>query len=244
VTDNEAHHDIERNLASVVPASDDAGGSDEAASGAARPGLTGPRRVARLVGRHKLGSAIVALIVLAVVVGVATGSLSGSKGASDSSGGDGQATTIVYSHPAPAPAFSLPALSGPGSAASTGQQVSLSQYQGKPLMLNFFASWCEPCQRETPLLASFYKASHGRVTILGVDGNDATGPATAFVKAKGVTYPVGVDPHLLIAGEYNIGGFPQTFFLNARHEVVYRVIGAVTSQELTRGEQLMGLAAS
>jgi hypothetical protein len=63
--------------------------------------------------------------------------------------------------------------------------------------------------------------------------------ASAFVRAKGVSYPVGVDPHLIIAGAYNVGAFPQTFFLDSRHRIVYRVIGGVTQAQLTEGVQLM-----
>ena len=191
-------------------------------------------RVRHLIGQHKLGTAIAALLVAAAVVGVATGSLNGAPAASTGSS-SGQQDAIVYSNPVPAPAFSIPALA----VATAGQQVSLSQYAGKPLIVNFFASWCEPCQRETPLLASFYKGNHGHVTMIGVDGNDPSANAIAFVRAKGVSYPVGVDAHLIIAGAYNVGAFPQTFFLDSRHRIVYRVIGGVTQAQLTEGVRLM-----
>jgi cytochrome c biogenesis protein CcmG/thiol:disulfide interchange protein DsbE len=189
--------------------------------------------VLRLIGQHKLGTAIVVLLVAASAVGVATGSLNGAPAASTGSPA-GEQDAIVYSTPSAAPAFSIPAL-----AATAGQQVSLSQYAGKPLIVNFFASWCPPCQQETPLLASFYAGSHGHVTLIGVDGNDPTASAIAFVHAKGVSYPVGVDPHLVIAGEYNVGAYPQSFFLDSRHRIVYRVLGAVTRAQLAEGVRLM-----
>jgi cytochrome c biogenesis protein CcmG, thiol:disulfide interchange protein DsbE len=196
-------------------------------------------RVWRLIGQHKLGTAIAALLVAAAAVGVATGSLNGAPAASTGNSA-GQQGSIVYSSPAAAPAFSVPALLESSAAAATaGQQVSLSQYAGKPLIVNFFASWCEPCQRETPLLASFYKGNHGQVTMIGVDGDDPAANAVAFVRAKGVSYPVGVDAHLIIAGAYNVGAFPQTFFLDSRHRIVYRVIGGVTQAQLTEGVRLM-----
>lgn len=184
-------------------------------------------RAWRVIAGHKLGSAIAVLLAAAAVVGVATGSLSGKP----ASGGTSD-TSVVYSHPVAAPAFTLPAL-----AAAAGP-VSLAQYQGRPLIVNFFASWCKPCQQETPLLARYYKAHS--VTIIGVDGNDSTANATAFVKAKGVTYTVGVDPQLATASAYNVSAFPQTFFLNARHQIVYQVFGAVTQADLAQGTALMG----
>jgi signal transduction histidine kinase/thiol-disulfide isomerase/thioredoxin len=220
-----------------------AGGTEPASLPAAKGGLVG--RVRALVGQHKLGAAIALLLAAAAVVGVATGSLKGAPASSTSTDPSADAGpssgSIVYSSPTAAPAFTLPALSYAGTTGATGTAgtVSLAQYQGKPLIVNFFASWCAPCQQETPLIASFYKASSGHVTIVGVDGNDTTAKAVAFVRAKGVSYPVGVDPQLITASAYNIVAFPQTFFLDSRHQIVFRVIGAVTRAQLEQGVRLM-----
>jgi cytochrome c biogenesis protein CcmG/thiol:disulfide interchange protein DsbE len=106
--------------------------------------------------------------------------------------------------------------------------------------VNFFASWCEPCQKETPLIARFYRARQGHVAIIGVDVNDSAGKAMAFVRRSGVTYPVAVDPMPMKAAiAYNLPGLPATFFLNARHIIVKRVYGPVTQAELTTGTRLM-----
>jgi len=194
-------------------------------------------RIRALISRHKLGTAIALLLVVAAVVGVASGSLKGAPAACSTTSGD----TIAYSCPAAAPAFSLPALSATGAASTAGGTgtVSLAQYAGKPLVVNFFASWCAPCQRETPLIASFYKANAGHVIILGVDSNDTTAKAVAFARAKGVSYPVGVDPQFLTASAYSVDALPQTYFLDSRHQIVFRVIGAVTPAQLAQGVQLM-----
>ena len=66
-----------------------------------------------------------------------------------------------------APAFTLAQLG------HAGQHISLAQYAGHPLILNFFASWCEPCQRETPLIARFYRSHRRSVIIVGIDVNDS-----------------------------------------------------------------------
>jgi cytochrome c biogenesis protein CcmG/thiol:disulfide interchange protein DsbE len=200
-------------------------------------------RVRVLIGRHKLGTAIAALLVVAAAVGVATGSLTGTTTGSTSAISSDGTGSIEYAHPAAAPTFSLPALSygsttGAGSAGTPGP-VSLAQYAGKPLVVNFFASWCFPCQQETPLIAGFYKANGRHVTIVGVDGSDTTAKAVAFVRAKGVSYPVGEDPLAITASAYNVAEFPQTFFLNSRHQIVFRVIGAITRAQLEQGVGLM-----
>jgi cytochrome c biogenesis protein CcmG, thiol:disulfide interchange protein DsbE len=163
--------------------------------------------------RHKIVSGLVALCVAASLVAVAVVA-SGSAGTA----------------PAPAaPAFSLPVLG------HSGQKVTLSDYAGRPLIVNFFASWCEPCQQETPLLARFYRTEHGQVAIVGLDENDVLGSAMSFTRKEGVGYPVGFDPGVIAASAYGVAALPQTFFLNAKHRIVDRVFGAVTLADINRG---------
>ena len=135
--------------------------------------------------------------------------------------------------PAPAaPGFTVAALGGPGN-------VSLTQYRGKPVVVNFWASWCEICESETPLLASWYKQEHGKIALLGLDENDASAKALAFAHAKGVTYTLGFDPLMNVAGAYDIAALPQTYFLNAQHRIVEHVLGAMTKADLAEGVRLM-----
>jgi cytochrome c biogenesis protein CcmG, thiol:disulfide interchange protein DsbE len=134
-----------------------------------------------------------------------------------------------------APAFTLPSLRDPA------QQVSLSDYQGHPLVLNFFASWCGPCQQEMPLLARFYRASRGSVVIIGVDADDKATAARRFLTATGVAYPVAFESTPAVSDAYGVSeiGIPETFFLDSRHRIVKRVLGDVTVQTLTAGVALM-----
>jgi cytochrome c biogenesis protein CcmG/thiol:disulfide interchange protein DsbE len=177
------------------------------------------RRTAGLARRHKVITGAVALfIAAAIAVSLAT-----------------TGSAAPRSYPAAA-GFTLPALG------QAGKQVSLSQYQGKPVIVNFWASWCEPCQKETPLLASWYRQQHGHVALLGLDENDSTANALKFAQAKGVSYPIGFDPQVTAALAYNVDGLPQTFFLNAQHRIVDHVLGAVTAAELAKGVALMNSA--
>jgi len=130
--------------------------------------------------------------------------------------------------------FTLPELGHPG------QRISLAAYAGRPVIVNFFASWCVPCKRETPLLARFYHARGEQVVLIGIDANDQAGPAVRFVRTAGVSYPVGADPFPAhVATSYGVLALPQTFFLDARHRVVRRIFGAVTMRELAAGTALM-----
>jgi len=186
-------------------------------AGPSRRAARAGRAAARLVLRHKLIAAVVAIfVVAAVAVSLAT-----------SGGGGGPA-----SDPA-APGFALDSLTAPG------QHITLSEYRGKPLIINFWASWCPPCQQETPLLASWYSRQHGHVIIVGLDENDTASSALQFARAKGVRYPIGVDPGLAAANAYGVTGLPQTFFLNAEHRIVDHVLGGVTQADLDQGLRLM-----
>ncbi len=173
------------------------------------------REVWRSAARHKLATAFVAACVAASLAGLALAS-------------SGPARPAAVVDP-PAPAFSFSVLG------HSGQQVSLADYAGQPLIVNFFASWCDPCKQETPLLARFYRAEHGKVALVGLDENDIMSHAVSFTHAEGVTYPVGWDPQFTAASAYGVSGLPQTFFLNARHRIVDRVFGAVTLADLSKG---------
>ena len=179
------------------------------------------REVGRSALRHKVLSAVIAVCVAGSLVAIGVvGSASG------------QAASGQAARPAPvaAPAFSLPLLGH-----ESGQQVALSAYRGRPLIVNFFASWCEPCQTETPLLAKFYRSQKGAVALVGLDENDTLGHATSFTRADGVSYPVGWDPNFTVASAYGVNALPQTFFLNSRHQIVDRVFGQVTLARLNQG---------
>lgn len=181
------------------------------------------RRAGRLAERHKLLTAVAAVFVVVVVVVSLVGSRSG--------GNSPHAKPV-------APSFTLNSLT------SQGQHITLSQYRGKPLIVNFWASWCEPCQRETPLLAHWYSQQHGHVILVGLDENDSAAGAVKFAHAKGVSYPIGVDPQLAAANAYGVTGLPQTFFLNAQHRIVDHVFGAVTQADLATGVRLMNASGS
>jgi cytochrome c biogenesis protein CcmG, thiol:disulfide interchange protein DsbE len=176
------------------------------------------RWTARLIGRHKVVSGSVAVFAAAIIaVGLATSSSAAPP-------------------PAPvAPGFTVAALGGPGS-------VSLTQYRGKPVIVNFWASWCDVCESETPLLASWYQQEHGKIALLGLDENDAAAKALAFAHAKGVTYPLGFDPLMNVAGAFDIAALPQTYFLNGQHRIVLHVLGQLTKADMAEGVSLMDAA--
>ncbi|HXW39287.1 MAG TPA: TlpA disulfide reductase family protein, partial [Acidimicrobiales bacterium] len=131
-----------------------------------------------------------------------------------------------------APEFTLPSL-------QAGPPVNLDALgpdRHRPVVLNFFASWCIPCQEETPLLAGVARHEqrvHAPVQFVGVDVGDVQSKALAFVEQAGVDYPVGVDADLTVtSGRYGLDGEPQTFFLDSSGRVVVHKIGALDRSEL------------
>ena len=132
----------------------------------------------------------------------------------------------------PAPAFSLRRLNGTGT-------LDLASLRGKAVVLNFFASWCEPCKREAPELEQVWRDYRSQgVVVLGIDTNDASNDAQQFISAHGVTYPT-VGGGGRLTGKYGIPGLPVTYVLNRKGRVIGgEILGPVSeqvhSQELYR----------
>jgi peroxiredoxin len=124
----------------------------------------------------------------------------------------------------PAPRFSLPRL-------DAGGRLSLDSLRGKTVVLNFFASWCNPCKREAPVLEHLWQEDRGHgLVVLGVDTNDSHGDALRFVHAHGVTYPVVFDHDgLVAANRYRIANLPATYVLNPKGRIVGgQILGPVS----------------
>lgn len=125
-----------------------------------------------------------------------------------------------------APGFTLASLTNPSS------EISLRAFRGKPLVINFWASWCGPCRNEMPLLERTYLAEKGSVQFLGIDSNDARNAGLAFYNQVHVTYPSISDPNLKVAIKYGVYGFPTTVFISASGKVVGRYIDQLDASTL------------
>lgn len=120
----------------------------------------------------------------------------------------------------PAPTFALQD--------TAGKVHDLSAYRGKPVLINFWASWCVPCHQEAAALVQAAQDMSGKVQFLGVLYNDKTGKDREFVQRYGVPYPTVLDPKATTAIDYGVGQIPDTFLIDAQGNVVYHHLGAVT----------------
>ncbi len=148
----------------------------------------------------------VLLVVIAVTAAVATRALSSPGSGSSGSGAAAppiQGTTLQ------------------------GKPFDLAQTIGKPTVINFFASWCPPCNQEAPDLVAFATA-HPDVRVIGVATNDAKADTQRFVTEYQLPYTVVMDPSGTIAGAWGVTGIPATFFLDRNGAQRASMVGAAT----------------
>jgi peroxiredoxin len=120
----------------------------------------------------------------------------------------GRAGEATLSNGIPAPEFTLDDLSG--------VSRSPSSYQGKLVLLNFWATWCAPCIAEMPSLERLYAKFKDRglhIVAVSVDPSDAKGELVEFVKKHGLTFDILRDPEISLPPKYGVSGFPETFFI-------------------------------
>ena len=131
-----------------------------------------------------------------------------------------------------APALSLPLLVPGGGLGREGETVSLDDLRGRPVVLNFWASWCPPCRDEAPLLEDLWRRYRDRgVVMLGVDVRDLSGNARDFAEEFGYTYPSVRDGTDETERRFQTTGVPETFIIDRQGRIALHLRGPVTSEE-------------
>ena len=158
-------------------------------------------------------------IVIGLAAGLAVAGVAAAIGLSGSGGANGGLVRHA------APAFEVDQLTG-------GGKVSLGSAGGKPLVLNFWASWCVPCQQEMPAFEAEHRAVGDRVAFIGIDTKDNREDGVAFLRKVGVDYAAGFDQLGTTADRYGLIGMPTTFLIRPDGQVMYRHTGPITQAEL------------
>ncbi len=108
-----------------------------------------------------------------------------------------------------------------------GQAVSLSDFRGKPVLVNFWASWCPPCRSEMPYIQEIYEEwSDKGLVILAVDIGESPSTVENFMQSYNLTFPALLDINQAVALEYNIRGIPTTFLIDKDGIIQDKMIGA------------------
>lgn len=132
-----------------------------------------------------------------------------------------------------APAMTLPVLQAADGIGPAGADLALDDLRGRIVVVNFWASWCLPCITEAPVLeavAQRYREG-GEVVVLGVDSEDLTDNARAFIREHGVTYPIVRDGPGDYRRDFQVGYYPETFVIDAEGRIALKIIGEVTAEE-------------
>ena len=120
-----------------------------------------------------------------------------------------------------------------------GNNVKLSDLFGQPIVLNFWASWCGPCQSEMPEFDAACEELEGKVVFMMVDLTDGSretvDTAKAFISEKGFGFPVYFDNASEAAAAYGITSIPTTFFINSNGELIAHAVGMIDRATLDKG---------
>jgi peroxiredoxin len=130
------------------------------------------------------------------------------------------------------PPFSLPSF-------PDSKPISLTDYPAKPVLINFWATWCPPCQAESPDLVKAYAQYADKVQFIGIDltAQDSLPDLTAFIKKYGIKYPIAMDVNGTVAQQYQVLAIPASIFVNRQGIIVERYVGGITPQILEENLQ-------
>ena len=130
----------------------------------------------------------------------------------------------------PAPSFALREV-------GTGRTVDIGEFKGKPVVINFWATWCGPCWEEHPILVANARMLQPNVQFVGVVFQDEESKILDFLNQRGTSYPTLVDDAGKTAIAYGVGGVPETFFLDSNGVIRAKYNGPMDSDALQENLQ-------
>ncbi|NWG18060.1 MAG: TlpA family protein disulfide reductase [Chloroflexi bacterium] len=117
----------------------------------------------------------------------------------------------------------------------TGEPVSLNDYQGKVVMLNFWATWCPPCRAEMPVIEAAYRQYRDDgFVVLAINNSEDTHTVGAFAQQFGLSFPVLMDTSARIQRQFGITGYPTSLFLDASGQVYQTHSGMLSEAQIVQ----------
>lgn len=186
--------------------------------GSAQPGGFSRNALIGLAATAVVSGALVVLLIARLMA--ANSAVSSSPGAS------------LIGHPAPN--FTLTVWNG-----ATSRTIDLASLRGKPVVVNFYASWCTDCGEEQPILRAASQQYGSSVDFIGVAFQDKQADSLDFLRQYGITYPSGPDAAGTAATDYGVTGVPETILIDRNGNVSRHFYGAVDAASLDKALQAL-----
>jgi len=155
--------------------------------------------------------------------------------------GNLQAQLIQQAAPAPGPAVGGTALAF-NLRTLDGKAVALETFRGKPLVINFFASWCDPCREEMPLINELaFKGAKDGYNVLGIAVEDSRAAVTEYARESKLLFPIALDLNSTVKRSYRIFGPPATFFIDGQGIIRDVVLGPITPERAREAMKKAGI---
>ena len=120
----------------------------------------------------------------------------------------------------PAPDFALPDI--------LDNQIKLSEFYGRVVIINFWTTWCIPCKQEMPVLDEISRINYDNIVVIGVNVGESVEKVKSFVNEVGVAYPILIDAKGLVGITYHVNGYPTTYFVDAAGIIRGKYVGLMT----------------
>ena len=167
------------------------------------------------------------LIAVLVAIVMVTLIIVAARAVSQTSGMQSFAASVAAGERPTTPGFDLETLDG-------DDRIDLADLQGKVVVVNFWASWCDPCKDEAPLIEDLWRSlgADGDVVFVGVDTQDLRSDARAFAETYGLTYPLVYDEGGGVGRAWGVSAYPETFVLDPEGRAVAWFPGVIRADQL------------
>lgn len=158
----------------------------------------------------------------------------------------GWSPTLTWAqHLHPTPQGSAPVVGG-GAApfelqTLDGKPAGLESFRGKPLVINFFASWCDPCREEMPLINELAAKAAAAYQVLGIAVEDSRAAVSEYAKEAKLGFPIALDLNSSVKRSYRIFGPPATFFIDGQGIIRDIVLGPITPERAKKAAKRTGI---